>query len=272
MNSGRDILVIDDEPVVLQGVARICRDEGLSIETAGGGVAGLQRLGQHAYRLILCDIMMEDLDGFGFLAECRRRGCRSPIVLASGYATGENAIRSLQCGAFDYMAKPFTADELLAVIRRALNYSALLAEHLEAWPTIAPRTANIHHLGRVSWATSKPEGTVVIGVDGLFVKTIQGLRSVELAPVGAHLVQGMGCATIVSTDGLAHSVMCPVSGQVLQAHAEAAADFSMIGKDPFGAGWLYRLLPSDLEYSFRCLTSPSDPPDQRPVHQKGVTS
>ena len=262
MNSGRDILVIDDEPVVLQGVERICRDEGLSIETAGGGVAGLQRLEQHTYRLILCDLMMEDLDGFGFLAESRRRGNRSPIVLASGYATGENAIRSLQCGAFDYLAKPFTADELLAVIRRAFNYNALLAENLAPRPMIAPRTENIHRLGRVSWVSSKPEGTVVIGVDNLFVRTIQGLRSIELAAVGTHLVQGTGCATIISTDGLAHNVMCPVSGQVLQAHTGAAADFSMIEQDPFGAGWLYRLLPSDLEYSFRCLTSPLDPPVQ----------
>lgn len=272
MSSARDILVIDDEPVVLQGVERICRDEGLTIETAGGGVAGLERLEQHTYRLILCDIMMEDLDGFGFLAESRRRGHRTPIVLASGYATGANAIRSLQSGAFDYVAKPFTADELLAVIRRALNYNALLAENMAALPATSPRTENIHHLGRVSWASSKPEGTVVIGVDDLFIKTIQGLRRVELAPVGTQLVQGAGCATIVSTDGLAHSVMCPVSGQVLQAHTEAAADISMIEKDPFGAGWLYRLLPADLEYNFRCLTSPSVPPDRQPVHQKGVTS
>ncbi len=272
MSSVRDILVIDDEPVVLQGVERICRGEGLAVDTATGGVTGLQQLEKHAYRLILCDIMMEDLDGFGFLAESRRRGNRSPVVLASGYSTGENAIRSLQCGAFDYVAKPFTADELMAVIRRALNYSSLLAENPEALPATAPRAENIHRLGRVSWAASKLEGTVVIGVDDLFVNTIQGLRSVELAPVGAYLVQGTGCATIVSTDGLAHSVMCPVSGQVLQAHAEAAANISMIEKDPFGAGWLYRLLPSDLEYSFRCLTFPSDPIDQWQVHQKGETS
>ena len=272
MSSVRDILVIDDEPVVLQGVERICRDEGLAIDTATGGLAGLQRLEQHAYRLILCDIMMEDLDGFGFLAESSRRGNRSPVVLASGYSTGENAIRSLQCGAFDYVAKPFTADELMAVIRRALNYSALLAENPGTLSATAPRAENIHRLGRVSWAASKPEGTVVIGVDNLFVKTMQGLRSVELAPVGTNLVQGTGCATIISTDGLAHSVMCPVSGRVLQVHGEAAADISMIEQDPFGAGWLYRVLPSDLEYSFRCLTSRPDPPDQRQVHHKGETS
>ena len=119
--------MIDDEPVVLQGVERICRGEGLAVDPATGGMAGLKQLERHAYRLILCDIMMEDLDGFGFLAESHRRGNRAPVVLASGYSTGENAIRSLQCGAFDYIAKPFTVDELMAVVRRASQFSTLLA-------------------------------------------------------------------------------------------------------------------------------------------------
>ncbi len=268
MSSTHDILVIDDEPVVLQGIERICRGEGLAVDTATGGMAGLKQLERHAYRLILCDIMMEDLNGFGFLAEFRRRGNRTPVVLASGYSTGENAIRSLQCGAFDYIAKPFTADELIAVIRRALNYNSLLEENPEALTAKVPHVANFHSLGRVSWAASKPEGTVLIGVDDLFIKTMNGLRSVELAPVGTNLVQGTSCATMTSTDGLAHSIMCPVSGQILQAHGEAATNISAIETDPFGGGWLYRILPSDLEYSFRCLTSPSDPSDRRQVQQK----
>jgi formate transporter len=120
MKSVRDILVIDDEPVVLQGVERICGSEGLSVDHGGQRAAGLDRLDRHAYRLILCDIMMEDVDGFEFLAEAGRRGNRTPVVMTTGYSTVENAVRSLQRGAIDYLAKPFTADELMAVVRRGL--------------------------------------------------------------------------------------------------------------------------------------------------------
>jgi CheY-like chemotaxis protein/glycine cleavage system H lipoate-binding protein len=254
MKTLRDILVIDDEPVVLQGVERICGSEGMSVDRASGGQAGLERLETHAYRMILCDIMMEDMGGFEFLAEMVRRGNRAPVVTTTGYTTGENAIRSLQCGAIDYLAKPFTADELMAVVRRALNYGSLQADDPQVL-TAHAQPPHFHRLGSVSWAETKPEGTVLIGVNDLFVRTMKGLRSVELSPPGTQLMQGAGCATIISADGLAHIVMCPMSGQVLEAHAEVAAHPSTLEQDPYGAGWLYRILPSDLDYSLRCLTT-----------------
>lgn len=254
MKAARDILVIDDEMVVLQGVERICGSEGLSVDAAASGEAGLARLDEHAYRLILCDIMMEDLDGFEFLAEARRRGCHTPVVMTTGYSTVENAVRSLQCGAIDYLPKPFTTDELMAVLRRGLSYGALHAGDAKPCPP------QFRRLGYVSWARTEPEGTVLIGVNDLFVRTMKGVRSVELLHVGMDLIQGSSCATFVSSDGLAHGVMCPVSGQVIEAHPEAAEHPSTIEEDPYGAGWLYRILPANLEHSLSYLASNADAP------------
>lgn len=266
MKTARDILAVDDELIVLQGVQRICGSEGLSTDTATSGRAGLERLEEHAYRLILCDIMMEDLDGFEFLAEACRRGCRTPVVMTTGYSTVENAVRSLQRGAIDYLPKPFTADELMAVLRRGLNYGALQVGDARPCPP------QFRRLGYVSWAGMEPEGTVLIGVNDLFVKTMKGVRSVDLSPVGTDLVQGSSCATFVSSDGLAHGVMCPVSGQVIEAHDEAAEQPATIEGDPYGAGWLYRILPSDLEHSLRYLTSPADAPSPQTVNRNGERS
>jgi CheY-like chemotaxis protein/glycine cleavage system H lipoate-binding protein len=267
MKTRRDILVIDDEAIVLQGIARICSCEGLSVETAASGRAGLECLAESTHRLIICDIMMGDLDGFEFLAEARRRGNRSPIIMATGHSTVQNAVRSLQSGAIDYLSKPFTADELMAVIRRGLNHAALLAGD----GLIPPRTcpAHFHRLGHVSWAATEPVGTVLIGIDDLFVHTLGGIRSIELSPPGTELVQGSGCASILSVHGLPHDLMCPVSGQVMETHAELAAQPSTIEQDPYGAGWLYRLLPADLEYSLRFLTSGSELRDQQYSQRKG---
>ena len=261
MRTSRDILVIDDEPVVLQGVERICGSEGISVDAASSAADGLERLDRHNYRLILCDIMMEDADGFQFLEGAARKGNRAPVVMTTGYSTVENAVRSLQCGAIDYLPKPFTADELIAVVRRGLNYGA---------PSDArPCPPQFHRLGYVSWGMTEPEGTVLIGVNDLFVRTMKGVRSVELLAVGTDLVQGTGCATIVSADGLAHVVMCPVSGQVIDVHADVVAHPSVIESDPYGAGWLYKVLPSDLEYSLRCLSSQAGSPDRQNEHREG---
>ncbi len=266
MKAARDILVIDDEMVVLQGVERICGGEGLTVDAAASGEAGLKWLDKHAYRLILCDIMMEDLDGFEFLAEARRRGCRTPVVITTGYSTVENAVRSLQCGAIDYLPKPFTADELTAVLRRGLNYGALGAGDARPCPP------EFRRLGYVSWARTEPEGTVLIGVNDLFVRTMKGVRSVELLPVDTDLVQGSSCATFVSSDDLEHGVMCPVSGQVIEAHAEAAEHPSMIEEDPYGTGWLYRIVPSNLEHSLAHLASEAETPSPPDVGRQGERS
>lgn len=266
MKAARDILVIDDEMVVLLGVERICGSENLAVDAAASGEAGLTWLDRHTYRLILCDIMMEDLDGFEFLAEARRRGCHTPVVITTGYSTVENAVRSLQCGAIDYLPKPFTADELMAVLRRGLNYGALHAEEAKPCPP------GFRRLGYVSWASTEPEGTVLIGVNDLFVRTMKEVRSVELLPVGTDLVQGASCATFVSSDGLEHGVMCPVSGQVIEAHAEAAEHPSTIEEDPYGTGWLYRIVPSDLEHSLSSLAAKSDTSPQPDVERQGERS
>lgn len=272
MKTARDILVIDDEPVVLQGVARICGSEDLSVDTAATGRAGLDCLEKSTYRLIICDIMMGDLDGFEFLAQAGRRGNGAPVVMATGNATVQNAVRSLRCGAIDYLCKPFTVDELMAVVTRGLNYQALQNSGKDALPDARSCPAHFARLGFVSWAATESEGTVLMGANEIFVKTLKGVRSVELVPPATELIQGTGCATLVSADGLAHELLCPMSGQVIETHAEMVVQPAKIEKDPYGAGWLYRILPSDLEYSLRNLTTQSNSPDPEKVFTKGEST
>ena len=254
MKTKHDILVIDDEAVVVEGVARICGAQGLSVDTADSGAAGLERLDRCSYRLVLCDVMMQTLDGFQYLAEAARRGSRTPVIMITGYATVENAVHSLLCGAIDFIAKPFTVDELLAVAQRGLNYSRLVEE--EAAGASLPRTncpLPYFRLGHVSWAVIEPAGTALIGVNDLFLRTIDGVRSVDLSPVGSELVQGNSFAAISSGSALVHNVMCPLSGRVLDANARVIAHPDTLASDPYASGWLYRILPSDLKYNLRWL-------------------
>ena len=127
MSMQRDILVIEDERSVARAVVMVCEDEGLSVVTAGSAVEALDILDRSNFRLALCDIMMQGLDGFQFLEELDRSGLNLPVIMMTGYSTMENAVKSLAMGAVDYIPKPFTADELLTVIRRSFRSVMLLS-------------------------------------------------------------------------------------------------------------------------------------------------
>jgi DNA-binding response OmpR family regulator len=249
--------MVEDEPVIAEAVARICAAEGLSVASAAHGAAGLALLKKCSYRLILCDIMMADMDGFEFLAEAARSNVRTPVVMTTGYSTVENAVNSLSRGAIDFIPKPFTADELLAVVRRGLKFGKLqeaaAGEPVSA--AFAPCPVGYHRLGYASWALVERAGTVLIGAGDLFLKTLEGALRLDLLRQDEKVAQGSICAVITSAAGLAHGVMCPVSGRIVEANALAAADPALVEKDPYAGGWLYRVLPSELEYDLRNLKS-----------------
>ena len=261
MNQKRDILVIDDEPLVTQAVVKVCSTEGMTVTAAGHATEALQCLEEGEYRLALCDIMMHGLDGFQFLEELDRRGIQTPVVMMTGYSTMENAVRSLSSdGAVDYIPKPFTADELLTVIRRSLRCGQLLEKaELASLPgngsmSYVPCPANYYRLGYVSWVLMEDEGTARIGVSDLFLKAAEGIREFELYKPGEVLVQGVPCAVATSPDGSTHGIMCPMGGKILEVNADAQSNPSLVEKDPYFRGWLYRVLPSNPESNLQWLS------------------
>jgi CheY-like chemotaxis protein/glycine cleavage system H lipoate-binding protein len=260
MSNLRDILVVEDEPMVTQAVVLVCGAEGMTVTAVDSVAEALHRLQEGRFRLVLCDIMMQELDGFQFLAELDRHGIQTPVIMMTGYSTVENAVKSLAAGAVDYIPKPFTADELLTVVRRSLRSSALLAASesagLERKGSLSHVPCPDHYLrlGYVSWVLMEDEGTARIGVSDLFLKAIDGISEFELAEPGEDLVQGIPCAVATSPDGSAHGIMCPMSGKVLEVNEEAQKNASLVEKDPYFEGWLYRILPADPESNLQWLS------------------
>jgi CheY-like chemotaxis protein/glycine cleavage system H lipoate-binding protein len=262
MKQTHDILVIDDEPTVTRVVVKVCGAEGMTITAAHTAYEALRCLEEGEYRLVLCDIMMPELSGFQFLEELALRGIRTPVVMMTGYSTVENAVKSLtSTGAVDYIPKPFTADELLTVIQRSLRCGVLLdAAESASLPrsgalSYVPCPADYYSLGYVSWALMEDRGTAKIGVSDLFLRAAEGIKMFELCLPGEDLLQGIPCAEMTSPDGAAHNIMCPLSGRILEVNEQAKASPSLVEKDPYFRGWLYRILPSNPASDLQWLSS-----------------
>ena len=257
MSKQYDVLVIDDEPVVLDAVARVCTAHGIAVDAAPDSQTGLHRLHTHRYRLILCDIMMPELDGFQLLERVLKETHDTPIVMITGYSTIENAVRSLSSGAIGYLPKPFTEEELVSTVHRGLNFSALLRSgNVDNDGSSRHGTCpdNYYRLGWISWATLEETGAALVGVTDVFLKTVGSVKEIRFFTPHQEIVQGTTCAHIASTTGLLHDVLGPISGKILEINTLLQSDSSVISQDPYGKGWLYRILPSDVGYELKHLT------------------
>jgi len=111
------ILVIEDEEKVARFVARGLREESYSVEVAGDGPSGLARALSESFDLVVLDVMLPGLDGFGVLRALRAAGSRVRVLMLTARATLEDRVTGLDAGADDYLAKPFAFEEFLARVR-----------------------------------------------------------------------------------------------------------------------------------------------------------
>ena len=124
---GERILVVDDEPGVRTALAGILRDEGFEVATAGSGEDGLAALADRQFDAVLLDVWLPGKDGLETLVELRERRVDAVVVMISGHATIETAVRATRLGAFDFIEKPLSLERTLLVLRNALRQ-----RHLEA--------------------------------------------------------------------------------------------------------------------------------------------
>ncbi len=120
MNERWDVLVVDDEPVVCDGVRLILEACGFRVATALDGQSALAHPAADSCRLVLCDLMLPEPSGFDLLRTLQARRPGMPVVMITGYATAEKAVEAAQAGAAGFLPKPFDEDELLSLVRRAL--------------------------------------------------------------------------------------------------------------------------------------------------------
>jgi DNA-binding response OmpR family regulator len=240
-----DILVIDDEQVVREGVCRVCEAGGLSIEAVGDATSGLEKLRKGVYRLVLCDVMLPEFDGFHVLEMMKQAGIHTPVIMITGCSTLQNAVTALKEGAIDFIPKPFTVDELESGVQRGLRYQKLIDSN--------PCPREFHRLGRLSWVKIENNGIGLVGVTDLFMKTVLAVKEVTFFDTNRELIQAAPCATLSARDALVHDILCPLSGTIVARNEQLLSHPELLEQDPYSSGWLYQIVPTNLAYELNHL-------------------
>lgn len=125
------ILIVEDEAAIRRVLVKILSEENDSyqVDEAEDGVAGLEKIKNNDYDLVLCDIKMPKMDGVEVLEEVKKIKPEIPMVMISGHGDMETAIQTMRLGAFDYISKPPDLNRLLNTVRNALDKKQLVVEN-----------------------------------------------------------------------------------------------------------------------------------------------
>jgi len=129
MSVKKSILVVDDEENLRHMLQVMLKKQGYLVETASNGAEALTRCRTGHFAFVLCDIRMPGMDGRAFLAAVGEAGIAATVIMMSAYGSIDDAIDCMKLGAYDYISKPFNAEEIALVLRKAEERERLKEEN-----------------------------------------------------------------------------------------------------------------------------------------------
>jgi len=256
---GARILVIDDEEILHISLRRTLGRQGHHVDAVLSGPEGLQLLQNNEYDLVITDLMMPDMDGIELLECMESQNISVPVLMITGYPSIRTAVKALRLGAVDYLAKPFTRQELLGPVNRTLRGGAGAEEETAKAPagdvdgyqtpeqTLTPGAR--YHLRKHSWAVYQQDGTFKVGIEASFLESIGAIASIELPEETDLVEQGFTGFRLRTIEAEEHGVFMPLSGQVIAVNGKAATEPSSIGPET----WLAQIVPDHLDAELSML-------------------
>ena len=122
------ILVVDDEERIRDACGMVLEQEGYQVFSADNGELGLKMIEEQHFDLMLLDLMMPVLSGFDMLPILKEKHPDTAVIVITGYATVEHSIEAMKKGAFDFIPKPFTTDQLRSVVAKTIKYTRALQD------------------------------------------------------------------------------------------------------------------------------------------------
>jgi DNA-binding NtrC family response regulator len=143
--SDRTVLVVDDEKDMVDLIATTLKKDNYSVHSASDGNKAIEKIRGNHYDLVITDLKMPKVSGMDILKEAKRVSADTNVVMITGYATISSAVEAMKQGAFDYIPKPFSKDELNIVARRVFDYRNLLEENQHLKDELAEKF-NYHNI------------------------------------------------------------------------------------------------------------------------------
>ena len=253
------ILVVDDEPVVLDSFRRILVLAGFSVDTVETGPEALGLLQRTDYDVLFTDLKMPGMDGIEVVKAARHLRPDVDVAVVTGFGTIETAVETMQHGAVDYVQKPFTPEELTRFARTILikRQARLDAQRLPSVRVVAPAAAEDAapsewcvpggaFLSPVHvWARIEPGGAVRLGLDDFARKALGEVDRIVLPEAGRAVRRGDPLFSIHQA-GRALVFPSPLSGQIVRINPALEGEPSRMKQSPYDRGWACLLQPKEL--------------------------
>jgi two-component system nitrogen regulation response regulator NtrX len=123
------ILIVDDEAGVRSSLSGVLKDEGYAVDAVDSGEACLSQIARASYELLLLDVWLPGIDGIATLERLRERKIDLPVIMISGHASIESAVRATKLGAFDFIEKPLSLEKTVLAVRNAIRQHRLELEN-----------------------------------------------------------------------------------------------------------------------------------------------
>jgi two-component system, NtrC family, nitrogen regulation response regulator NtrX len=135
-----NVLIVDDESAIRESLKGVLEDEGYKTAAAASGEACLECLGKQSFDVILLDIWLPGMDGLDTLQNIRALADAPEVIIISGHATIETAVRATKLGAFDFLEKPLSVDRTLTLVKHAADAKKLRLENRDLKRQLAPKS------------------------------------------------------------------------------------------------------------------------------------
>ena len=151
------ILITDDDLDLRELLIEAVRNWDYDADVARDGEEALKKLMMERYDLVVCDLMMPGMDGLALLKKIKELDQDILVIIITGYATIETAVKAIESGAYDYIAKPFRLDELMIVIKNACERLRLTSQNKELLDELRKAYKEIGALTEALSGESDPE-------------------------------------------------------------------------------------------------------------------
>ncbi|HHM23892.1 MAG TPA: sigma-54-dependent Fis family transcriptional regulator [Bacteroidetes bacterium] len=168
---GKRILVVDDDQLLHEFLVETLRRAGYTVDGAETANDAIEKIKKNPYHLVITDLRLPDRNGLGVLQAAKKINPDMGVIVITAYGTVENAVEAMKVGAFDYLTKPFSADQIEMVVKKFFEYNSLKLEnemlrsqlgHLYGMESIIDRSPKMRRVFRIIRKVAGSRATVLI--------------------------------------------------------------------------------------------------------------